>query len=269
MISKYPSTVPLFPKISRLCRSVEKEHKIKILFAVENGSRAWRMESENSDYDVRFVFVRRLEDYISLQTKQDVIELYFDKECKSCSVRDNYVDMVGFDIFKFLKLLSKSNPTTIEWLVTDIVYYGRQNKVFKNFAQKRFNPVSLIYHYRSLCSQNYLKYIKSGNLVSFKKYLYAFRGLINASFVKKFNKIPPIDFNKAYVVKGLIPDRVCEKINEIISLKKQGKEKDLIPNIPVFDDYIENFLKESVNLEEPKERYVFELEKELRKIVVG
>ncbi|MBI5066449.1 nucleotidyltransferase domain-containing protein [Candidatus Woesearchaeota archaeon] len=269
MQPKYPSTVPLFPKIATLCKQVEKEQNIKILFAIENGSRAWRMESENSDYDVRFVFVRPIEDYFCLKTKQDVIELYFDKECKPCPVKENYIDMVGFDIQKFVRLLAKSNPTAIEWLITDITYHGQQNKVLKNFAEKNFNPISLIYHYQSLCNQNYTKYIKSGNLVSFKKYLYAFRGLVNALFVKRFNKIPPIAFNETFTTKSLLPDRVLQKIQEIITLKKQGKEKEIISHIPLFDNYIEGFLKEPIAKEEPKERHILELEKEIKRIILG
>lgn len=268
MSKMYPSSVPLFPRIAKLCKQVEKQQNIKILFAIENGSRAWRMESENSDYDVRFVFVRPLEDYFCLSPKKEVIELYFDKECKPCAVKENYVDMVGFDAFKFVRLLAKSNPTAIEWLITDIVYHGQQNKVFKNFAQNNFNPASLLYHYQSLCNQNYTKYIKSGNLVSFKKYLYAFRGLVNALFVKRFNKVPPIDFNETFTTKTLLPDRIREKIQEIIASKKQGKEKEIISHIPLFDGYIETFLKEPINKEEPKERHIIELEKELKRLIL-
>ena len=51
-------------KIKQICKNLEKEKKIKILFAIENGSRAWRMSSKDSDYDVRFVYFRPIEDYI-------------------------------------------------------------------------------------------------------------------------------------------------------------------------------------------------------------
>ena len=53
--------------IMNICKGLEKKHNIKILFAVENGSRAWRMDSEDSDYDVRFVFVRPIEEYIQIK----------------------------------------------------------------------------------------------------------------------------------------------------------------------------------------------------------
>ena len=37
---------------------IEKENNVKILLAVESGSRAWGFASPDSDYDVRFIYVR-------------------------------------------------------------------------------------------------------------------------------------------------------------------------------------------------------------------
>ncbi len=216
-------------KIGLCTTNLEKENKVRILFAVENGSRAWRMHSEDSDYDVRFVFVRPLEEYIQINKPADVIEAAFDKEIKPCAQEGSFIDLVGFDVFKFVSMLSSSNPTTIEWLTTDIVYYGEQNKVFRNFALKNFNKISLYHHYKSMCRMNYLKYLKSGNLVTYKKYLYAYRGLVNAKWVVTKKTVPPIIFLDALKeMKDILPSDVLKKLNEIIHLKAQGKEKDII-----------------------------------------
>ena len=137
--------------------------------------------------------------------------------------------MSGFDVFKFVKMLSASNPTTIEWLTTDIVYYGMQNKVFREFAVKNFNPIALYHHYKSMCKSNYLKYLKSGNLITYKKYLYAYRGLINAKWVVHKKSVPPIIFTDALKgIKKILSKEILEKLNEIIKLKSKGREKDII-----------------------------------------
>lgn len=257
-------------KIRNICKDLEKEKDIKILFAVENGSRAWRMNSKDSDYDVRFVFVRPLKDYIQINPAKDVINTAFDKEGNPCPAKGALIDISGFDIFKYTKLLSSSNPTTIEWLMSDIVYYGKQNEVFKSFAENNFNEISLYFHYKSLCKNNYEKYLKSGNLVTYKKYLYAYRGLINARWVEYKHSVPPIIFNKALDgMKDVIPKDIIEKLDNIIYLKSQGKEKDIIQNIVEMDAYIEDFLKTDPEGITSRSRSSLEiLNDELRKIVL-
>ena len=51
-------------------KEIEKEEHVKVLYAVESGSRAWGVESPDSDYDVRFVYVRSKEDYLSIQERR-------------------------------------------------------------------------------------------------------------------------------------------------------------------------------------------------------
>lgn len=256
--------------IKQLCQKIEKENGVKILFAVENGSRAWRMESKDSDYDVRFVFVRSLNDYIQINKPSDVIEAAFDKKGKPHPIKGSFIDFSGFDIFKFAKMLSSSNPTVIEWLVTDIVYYGKQNLVFKKFAINNFNSISLYHHYKSMCRNNYLKYLKSGDQVTYKRYLYAMRGLINAKWIVYEKTVPPIRFAETLRhSKKLIPKSIIGKLNEIIKLKSKGKEKEITQNIVSMDKYIEDFLKD--NNEEPKTKShstFNELNEELRRIVL-
>ena len=49
-------------KIKEQLRRIEDAENIKILLAVESGSRALGFASPDSDYDVRFVYIRSLED---------------------------------------------------------------------------------------------------------------------------------------------------------------------------------------------------------------
>ena len=47
---------------------------VRILFAIESGSRAWGFPSADSDYDVRFVYIRPRSDYLSVREFRDVLE---------------------------------------------------------------------------------------------------------------------------------------------------------------------------------------------------
>jgi len=238
-------------EINKLLTEIEKTKGIKILFAIEAGSRVWRMASKDSDYDVRFVYVRPKKDYLRINKQADVID----------TTTDN-IDIVGFDIYKFTKLLLSSNPSMIEWLKSDIIYIddGKTKELLKKFIEEKFNPIALYHHYRSMCKQNYLKYLKSGEMMTHKKYLYAMRGLVNAKYVMVDNKIgvyriPPIDFNKTikkifeiekefkYKAPEIISIEVLNKLLEIIELKKTGFEKIKVSKIHLFETYIETFLK--------------------------
>lgn len=212
---------------------IEKEKGIEILYAVETGSRAWRMESANSDWDVRFVFVRRQNDYLRINKQAEVIE-----------ITKGDIDIVGFDIYKFTKQILNSNPNSIEWLESDIVYANvrKFKQTYREFIQERYNPLALQQHYRSMCKQNYLKYLKSGNIMTHKKYLYAMRGLCNAMYVYQKNFIPPIVFEHTLSLIE-IPDIIKNKLFEVIKHKKSGKETDKIERLHVFDNFIESFLK--------------------------
>ena len=59
---------------------IETRERVKILLAMESGSRAWGFASPDSDYDVRFLYVRPKEDYLRLEKTRDVIELPIEGE---------------------------------------------------------------------------------------------------------------------------------------------------------------------------------------------
>lgn len=109
-------------KIKSKLISIEKEKNIKTLYAVESGSRAWGFESEDSDYDVRFIYIHPSDWYLSINDKRDVIEYPID---------ENLIDISGWEIRKALRLFRKSNPPLMEWMCSPIVYHK-----FSGFIEK-------------------------------------------------------------------------------------------------------------------------------------
>ena len=233
--------------IIRLLNEVAEEYNVKILFCVESGSRAWGMESKDSDYDVRFVFYRDPKDYTLINPKSDVISASFNEKLERSSPEGCTVDMQGFDLIKFSKMLSSSNPTVIEWLNSNILYCGERPKEYVEFSQKHFNFISLYYHYKSMGKQNYLKYIKpQNNLRTPKKYLYTCRGIMCSIYVKEFLKLPPVNFPETLSTlygQGNISDEILNLLMDIIENKKSQKEKHPTENLEILDKFIEDQLK--------------------------
>ena len=124
--------------IRKKLKEIEQREGCRILLAVESGSRAWGFASPDSDYDVRFIYVRPKESYLRLDRVRDVIEV---------PISDD-LDINGWDIDKTLKLLHKSNPTVFEWFSSPIIYRTSEfAERFKPIMRKYFSSKSSLWHY--------------------------------------------------------------------------------------------------------------------------
>lgn len=254
--------------IRKFLSDLEQKQSVKILFAVENGSRAWQMESTDSDYDVRFVFYRPLKDYITLSAADDVINMAFDDNLAPCAPQDALYDFSGFDIFKYLQLLLKSNPTAIEWLMSDIVYTGAVPAELKHFAETRFNPAALVYHYVSLAKKS-LRFMRERQIFTGKKYLYVFRGLANALYVQNHGKVPPISFPSALAAcRADFGEERYALLCRLIDNKKQGREKEKIGPQPLLDEYADSYQPTVAGKNNHTEEYRI-LDSFLQKLLLG
>jgi len=78
---------------------IEREEAVRILLAIESGSRAWGFPSRDSDYDVRFLYVQPVEAYLAVMPLRDVIERPVDAT----------LDVNGWDLRKAMQLMLRSN----------------------------------------------------------------------------------------------------------------------------------------------------------------
>lgn len=206
---------------------VERLYRVKILYACESGSRAWGFASANSDYDVRFIYIRPYTDYLKLCPYRDVIEY---------EVNDVF-DISGWDIKKFLSLLNASNPVLFEWLTSPVVYY--EDKAFRNcktYFLDAFYPDKSIAHYHSIASKTYRLHIEGKSLVKYKKYFYVLRPLLCMDWISKHKTIPPLEFE--ILTKEFLSGAKRAAVNELLKKKRQHKEKDVLPPIPELDEWI-------------------------------
>ena len=84
---------PVRAEILERIRKAESEHDVRVLLAVESGSRAWGFESPNSDFDARFIYANRPDWYISvsLEEQRDVIEYPIDR--KSTRLNSSHIPL--------------------------------------------------------------------------------------------------------------------------------------------------------------------------------
>ncbi len=216
---------------------IEARESVKILYACESGSRAWGFPSKDSDYDVRFVYIREKDWYLSIEKKRDVIELPVDE----------ILDINGWDIRKAYQLVQKTNPPIAEWADSPIVYLERLGfrEELKRLIHIYFSSERLLQHYFHIAQGNFNSYLK-GDLIKPKKYLYVLRAILAAKWVIAKDSIPPMEIQNLYPV---IQDRdVLDLVESLVERKKGQNEMEKEPQDVRLIDYLSRELEILSNL---------------------
>ncbi len=209
---------------------VEREHGFRILYACESGSRAWGFASEDSDYDIRFLYVWPRDHYLGVYDPQDMFDYGVDAQD---------LDLTGWDIRKALPLFRKANGSLMEWLFSPEVYFENEEVMshWRELAKDYFVPRNSAAHYLGL-SRKINGEIREKGKVTAKKYLYVLRALLSAQFVAEQQQAVPVEF--AQLRNSLeLPVEVTAEIDQMISEKSGGKESDGIERNRVLDEFVD------------------------------
>jgi predicted nucleotidyltransferase len=210
---------------------IERENTITVLYACESGSRAWGFASPDSDYDVRFIYARQPNDYLSITGKKDVMEYPVSEE----------LDISGWDLRKALQLFLKSNAPLYEWLQSPIVY--KKNSRFINeltsLIPSYFSLRAGCHHYYSMARNTFEKDLISSE-VKLKKYCYALRSALAGLWIVEKKELPPMEFGKLRLI---VENTTWQStIDSLMELKKANDEKSLIMAVPLLQEWIEETL---------------------------
>lgn len=214
-------------KIQQKLTEIEEKENIKILHCVESGSRSWGFASPDSDFDVRFIYLRNKEFYLKLGKTRDVIEW---------ELNDIY-DINGWDIQKALRLLHNSNPTVFEWNNSPIVYrtspmWEKVREVINEYFLSRTG----MNHYLSTAKHNYKEYVR-GDEVKLKKYFYVLRPILACRWIMDNNTPPPMLFSE--LMEAELDRNLYEPVNKLLEIKMQTSELGTGKRIDVINEYIE------------------------------
>lgn len=232
-------------RILKEIQKVKEERNIRILFACESGSRGWGFASPNSDYDVRLVYMNPREDYFKINEPKDNFVLPIVDE----------LDINGWEIRKFLRMIAKSNATPLEWLQSPIIYEeeeGEKEKLMQ-LVKEHFIPKSTVHHYLGLAS-NSLKRGLAGELIDIKKYFYVLRPLLAARWIVEQGTVPHMVFeNLRTTLSG--KDELQAAIDELLVRKAKAMEGDFTTPIPIIQDFIHNEIDRCTELAKNLDRH--------------
>jgi len=238
-------------EILKIIKETEKRYKVKILWAIESGSRAWGFASRDSDYDIRGMHIGRLDNYIGMY-----------KSPKQINLTKNNLDLESWDIKKFAELTFKSNPQIAEWLRSPIIYIDSPvRKQFKKYFDEGCSLGFLRQHYIRMAKQNYHKYMGIGMAHSCKKYLYVLRGIACAIYIEKNNKHPPLPYKE---VIEYLPNNLRRFFEKCV-IEKNTTEKAQITANEEVSRFIDSYLVKSLDKTDTSFRKKEELNKYLSK----
>ncbi len=221
-------------EILRRLGNAEKEHNVKILYAVESGSRAWGFASPDSGYDVRFIYAHPAEWYLSfdVERRRDVIEY---------PIVDEF-DCGGWDVRKALYLFTRTNGALFEWLNSPINYIERGSfaEELRTLAPKELNSTALCYHYSHMARGNAREYLFKDK-ARLKKYFYVLRPLLAIRYIEGGFGIPPVDFEK--LVESVAPKKIRPGIARLLAEKRRTSELGYGDPITEINEFISSELE--------------------------
>lgn len=208
-------------------REIEEKEHVKVLHAVESGSRAWGVASPDSDYDVRFIYVRDKAFYLRLRDTKDFIDWELNE----------VLDINGWDLKKALRHFHKSNATLFEWSQSPITYYTTEgwNKLYHQVACAYFSCKSAMYHYYGTANKNYHEYLLD-DMVKYKKYFYVLRPLLACKWIEDKKCPPPVLFDELF--HSVLEDDIKASVEDLLSKKVKMSETDKAPRIEKINQYI-------------------------------
>ena len=213
-------------EIQEKLNEIEQTEHVRILHAVESGSRAWGFASPDSDYDVRFVYVRERNEYLRIDEPRDVIEWQL----------DDVLDINGWDLKKALRQFAKGNATLFEWSGSPVVYRTTEDwKTISQVSAQYFSEKAAVYHYYGTANSTLHEYLMK-ETVRYKKYFYALRPLLAAIYIERYHCAPPVFFGD--LLRMDLPDELRQAIDKLLTIKKLTTEAEELPHIPAIMDFI-------------------------------
>jgi uncharacterized protein len=226
--------------------TIESE-RISIPLAVESGSRAWGFPSPDSDYDCRFVYVRRKQDYAALFQKRDVIELPLTP----------IFDVNGWDLQKAIKLMLKGNAVVLEWLQSPLHYRKDQEfwAALLALAQNIVDRSAILDHYLHLLEGTLTRHFDSSDTPSVKKLFYVLRPAMALRQLRLHAELTYPDMNMQNMMRTCdLPIELRNCIEDLLAKKAITRELGSVAAPPEILDFVIAELNLAKATRHPKKR---------------
>lgn len=208
--------------------AIAKEDDVKVLLAIESGSRTWGFHLRDSDYDVCFIYARPVDWHLGLEKKRDAVERSIDDE----------LDFSGWDIGKALTLALGSNAVVAEWLQSSIVYSVEPEFVadLSYFCAQVLDRKSVSLHYLSLYARPEKRAWLDHGSIQLKRYFYMIRPILVLRWMRiNAAPMPPMDMGNLHAGADLSSAQ-AGALDLLMEQKKTISERGQVDaSVPVLD----------------------------------
>lgn len=218
-------------EIIQFLKLIESENDVEIIFASDIGSHSIGYFTEKSDYDIRFIYIQKPENYLKIKERKENIQKKI----------GNY-DFVGFDLKKTLEFISNSNMQIWQCFYSKRIYLKtKTSEIIKEKLKIFFNTKAILHQYLGLINNTYNKQIqKKIEKVKIKHYLLILVRLSVALYIAKKQEYP-FEETIEFALKNL-PNEIIEILKELLLLRKIQKIEEIPRN-----ELIDNFINSKIN----------------------
>lgn len=221
------------------------EHAVAIPLAIESGSRAWGFPSPDSDYDCRFVFIRRADETFTLFPRRDVIEYPL----------SNLIDVGGWELSKALRLLLRGNAVIVEWLTSPFAYRVDEafRSAFVDLAKEVADRSLIARHYFHLAEGQASRFLDKPDDVVLKRIFYVLRPLVALHWLTARPDAAVAPMNFGVLLNGVdLGADLRQEIDGLLQRKRTTRELGTGTIPPAIHVFIRSTLNEMERFREPR-----------------
>ena len=192
-----------------------QQHGGRLLFAGESGSRAWGLQSPDSDYDVRCIYVHPVHWYLSIEDRREMIEAVFPDD----------IDIAGYELCRALRLFSACNIPINEQIRSPLFYGGDLSflEQLRSLVPTYFNKHRALFHYVNIATQA-MQHIQ-GLSIGLHRVFYIIRPLLACEWMEHYVSMPPTEIQKLLDA-DLLPLPLLNEVTEIMQRKAVSADRE-------------------------------------------
>jgi predicted nucleotidyltransferase len=185
-----------------------QQYSCRLLFAGESGSRAWGLQSPDSDYDVRCIYAHPAHWYVSIEDHRETIETVFPDD----------IDIAGYELRKALRLFSACNIPINEQILNPVFYGGDPHFLerLRALIPTYFRKNRALLHYTNVAAQAMAQV--QGLSIGLHRVFYVIRPLLACEWIERHDSMPPTEFQKLLEA-DFLPLALMNEITKIMHRK--------------------------------------------------